>query len=111
MSFIISDAFAQTTTSPIGGSNSLVSIMMMVGFVIIFYFLLIRPQAKRAKEHRNLISNLTVGDEIVTNGGLLGKIVRLEDDIVVLALAENVEIKLQKNAISSVLPKGTLKNT
>lgn len=86
------------------------SLFMLVGFVLIFYFLLWRPQAKRAKEHRNLIAGLQKGDEVVTNGGLLGKINQLSDDFLSITIAEGVDVKVQKGAISASLPKGTLKS-
>jgi len=113
MSFFISNAWADTvttasTTAPAG--NSLPSILMLVGFVVIFYLMLWRPQAKRAKEHRTLLSNLAVGDEVMTSGGILGKIAKLDDDFITLVIAPNVEIKVQKGSVANVLPKGTLKS-
>lgn len=74
----------------------------------VFYFMLIRPQMKRAKEHRKMVSELSKGDEIVTNGGLLGKITDLGDSFVTLELADNVKIKLQRHAVATVMPKGTI---
>lgn len=109
MSFFISDAFAQAAPAAPAGGNSMSSILMLLGFVVILYFLLLRPQAKRAKEHRNLISNLGIGDEVLTSGGLYGKITKLADDFVVVAISDNVEVRVQKNAVINVLPKGTLK--
>ena len=110
MSFLISNALADTVTTavagPTGGAGSL---FMLVGFLVIFYFLLWRPQAKRAKEHNNLVANLKSGDEVTTSGGLVGKINKINDDFIILTVAENVDITLQKSAVSSVLPKGTLK--
>ncbi|MCP5161721.1 MAG: preprotein translocase subunit YajC [Hahellaceae bacterium] len=88
------------------------AIMQMVffgGFIVLFYFLLWRPQSKRAKEHKELVSGLSKGDEVLTNGGVLGKILRVKDDFVALEIADGVEIKVQKVAISATLPKGTLK--
>lgn len=72
--------------------------------------LLWRPQAKRAKEHRQLMANLAIGDEVTTTGGIVGKVIRLNGDLITLKIAENVEINLQKAAVSSVLPKGTIKS-
>lgn len=110
MSFFIADALAQTTSSAqTAGNSGFASIIMLVGFVVIFYFLLLRPQAKRAKEHRALISNLAKGDEVITSGGLMGKISQINEDFVGLQIADNVEIKVQKGAVTTVLPKGTLK--
>ena len=111
MSFFISNALAEsaattTSTAPQGGGFS--QILILLGFVVIFYLLLWRPQAKRAKEHRQLMSSLAMGDEVITTGGMVGKITALRDDLVTLKIAENVEIKMQKAAIASVLPKGTV---
>jgi preprotein translocase subunit YajC len=106
---LISNAFADTTASTAGPGGNMASILMLVGFVVIFYFLLWRPQAKRAKAQRDLISNLAKGDEVVTSGGLLGRINKLDDDVISLAITDTVEVKIQKNAVAGVLPKGTLK--
>lgn len=113
MSFsLISTAAAATgTAAPAASANAgnMPSIILLVVFIAVFYFLLIRPQSKRAKEHQNLVNNLQRGDEVVTSGGIFGKIVNIEDNIITLALNGDTEIKLQKAAIGSVLPKGTLK--
>jgi preprotein translocase subunit YajC len=111
--FGIADALATTTTTAPGArpeSGIWSMLPMLIIFVLVFYFLLIRPQTKRAKEHRKLIDSLTTGDEVLTTGGVIGKIVRLEDDFVVLNVATNVDITLQKGAIAAVLPKGTMKS-
>jgi len=91
------------------GGGLMSMLPMLVAFVLIFYFLLIRPQSKRAKAQRQLISDLAQGDEVVTNSGFMGKVVKLADDTVELEIADKVQIKMQKSAISTVLPKGTLK--
>lgn len=91
------------------GSGMLSMIWMIAAFIIIFYFLLIRPQSKRAKEQRKLLDGLQKGDEVVTTAGLVGRISRIEADFVVLNVADNVELTFQKNAIAGVLPKGTIK--
>jgi preprotein translocase subunit YajC len=83
---------------------------MMVVFIGIFYFLLIRPQQKKAKEHQSLVSKLTSGDEVVTSGGLLGRVVEVGDSFVTLEVAEGVRVKVQKFQVSSLMPKGTLKS-
>ena len=82
---------------------------MIVGMFVMLYFLTIRPQRKRQKEHAELITNLSSGDEVVTTSGIMGKISKLDDDYVVLKVTDNVELKFQKVAIHAVLPKGTLK--
>lgn len=104
--FFIQSAWAQGA-SPQGGGGSF--LFLMIFFVVIFYFFLIRPQMKQAKEHKQLVSNLAKGDEIVTNGGMLGKITQVGDNFIVLEVARDTEVKVQKNAVSAVLPKGTLK--
>ena len=102
--FFISDAYAEA--APAGGGTEM---LIMVGiFFAIMYFMIIRPQQKRQKAHKALMESLSKGDEVVTNGGMMGKIKSVGDDIVKIELTENVVIKVQKHAIGSVLPKGTL---
>lgn len=102
----ISDAYAEAAPAQDGGGTEMV---VMIGiFFVIMYFMIIRPQQKRQKEHKSLMGSLSKGDEVVTNGGIMGKIKSVSDDIVRIELAENVVIKVQKHAIGSVLPKGTL---
>ena len=84
------------------------SIIFLVIFVLIFYFLLIRPQMKRSKETRQMLSTIGVGDEVVTQGGIVGKISKMEDGFITLTVADKVDIKFQKQAVASVLPKGTM---
>jgi preprotein translocase subunit YajC len=105
---IISPAAAQTAPAAQGNPMSL--IIMMVLFFAVFYFMAIRPQMKRAKEHRALLSGLSKGDEVITNGGLAGRVVDLTDSFVGLEISDGVSVKIQKNAINAVLPKGTLKS-
>ena len=102
-------ADAPVAAAPHAGFNW-TSILFLVVFIAIFYFLMIRPQSKRAKEHRNLLSQLSAGDEVVTNGGILGKVAKVEDNFIELTVATNVEIRVQKQAITSVMPKGTIKS-
>ena len=83
---------------------------MMVVFIAIFYFLLIRPQQKKAKEHQAMVSQLAAGDEVVTAGGILGKVVEVGDNFLTLEIADNVRIKVQKFQVTSLMPKGTLKS-
>ncbi len=104
--FLISDAYAEAAPQSGGGGTEM---LIMIGiFFAIMYFMIIRPQQKRQKEHKSLMDSLSKGDEVVTNGGMMGKIKNVGDDIVKIELAENVVIKVQKHAIGSVLPKGTL---
>ena len=109
MSFLISDAMAEGGAAAAGQPSMTGQLVMLVGFVVIFYFLLWRPQAKRAKEHKNLIGSLQKGDEIVTSGGIAGKVAKVSDDFVVIEVSDTVELKIQKMAIAATLPKGTLK--
>ena len=83
---------------------------MMVVFIAIFYFLLIRPQQKKAKDHQAMISKLSAGDEVVTSGGILGRIVEIGDTFVTLEIADSVRVKVQKFQVTSLMPKGTLKS-
>ena len=106
LDFFISPAHAQEAAA--GGG--IAQIVMLVGFVLIFYFLLWRPQSKRAKEHKKLITNLSKGDEIVIGGGLLGRITNVTDDFISMEIAEGTIVSVQKSAVASVLPKGTLKS-
>ena len=106
MSFLVSDAWAQAGD---GGAGGLVGLLPMVLIFVIFYFLLIRPQQKRAKEHKNMVAELSKGVEVVTNGGLLGKIVDTDENFVTVNVAEGVEVKVQRMAISQMMPKGTVK--
>lgn len=112
MSFFIADAVAaaSNSTPTAGPGESMFPMVMLLAIFILFYFMLIRPQNKRAKEHQQLIADLRKGDEVVTNGGFLGKIVKIDDQYIKVALADGIEVPLQRNAISSVLPKGTLKS-
>ena len=110
MSFFISDAFAAATPPAAQTEGNFLSLIMVVAIFVLFYFMLIRPQNKRAKEHRDLLSRLKKGDEIITTGGILAKVVNLDDQYIKVSLAEGLEIHLQKGAVSTVLPKGTLKS-
>ena len=105
MNFLISDAWAQ---SGFGGSG-LVGLLPMVLIFVIFYLLLIRPQQKRAKQHKAMVAELAKGDEIVTNGGTLGKVTGVDDNFVSVEVAEGVRIKIQRMAVAQMMPKGTIK--
>ena len=108
LDLIISPAAAQAAPAQQGSPISL--LVMMVLFFAVFYFMAIRPQMKRAKEHRALLSGLSKGDEVLTNGGIAGRIEDLGESFVTVEIASGVSIKVQKNAISAVLPKGSLKS-
>ena len=109
MDFFIQSVWAQDAATAGGGSFA--SLLPLVILFVVFYFLLIRPQTKRAKEHQKMVESLAKGDEVVTSGGLLGKITQIGDNFVMLELAENLEVKVQRYQIAAVMPKGTLKNT
>ncbi|HSH49110.1 MAG TPA: preprotein translocase subunit YajC, partial [Halomonas sp.] len=104
LDFFISPALAQDAGAAGGG---IAQIVMLVGFVLIFYFLLWRPQSKRAKQHKQLIAGLAKGDEIVIGGGILGRITKISDDSEFLSMevANGTEVNVQKNAVAAVLPK------
>ncbi len=107
----ISDAFAQTAPAAGQSSGSFMSLLpTLIIFILIFYFLLIRPQSKRAKDHRKLIEGLGKDDEVVTTGGLAGRIVEMDENFITLKISKDTEATFQKNAIAVVLPKGTLKS-
>lgn len=108
LNFFVTSAYAADAAPQQGGGFSL--ILMTAIFILFMYFVMWRPQSKRAKEHRGLISSLTTGDEVVTSGGILGRISKVTDSYVVLSLADNVEITVQKGSIVNALPKGTLKS-
>lgn len=109
MSFLISDAVAQT-----GGAaaqpDPLMQMLPLLVLGVVFYFLLIRPQMKRAKEHKQLVNTLSKGNEVITNGGLVGKITEVGENILEIELAKDVRVKVQREAISTILPKGSMKN-
>ncbi|WP_243402363.1 preprotein translocase subunit YajC [Tamilnaduibacter salinus] len=92
------------------GMGVIGQIIFFAGFILIFYLLIWRPQSKRAKEHKALMAGLNKGDEVVTSGGVAGKITKVTDDFIVLEVADNVEMTVQKVAVASALPKGTLKD-
>ena len=108
LNFLISNAYAQSgDLAPQGGGMSF--IVMFAVFFIFIYFFIWRPQNKRAKEQQNLLDSLAKGDEVVTAGGLLGRISKISGQYMTLTVGNNVDIVMQKSAVVSVLPKGTLK--
>jgi preprotein translocase subunit YajC len=111
MSFLISDAFADSAAGASqNAAGGLMSILpMIVLFGLFMYLMIIRPQSKKAKEHKSLVSDLQKGDEVITVGGLLGKIEKVTDDFLVVNLSDSNSITIQKSAISNLVPKGTMK--
>jgi len=108
MDLFVSTAWAQDAGAAPGGSL-LVQLLPLVLIFVVFYFLLIRPQTKRAKEHREMVGKLQSGDEVVTTGGLLGRITEVGENFVTLEVASGVAIKVQKFQVAQLMPKGTMK--
>jgi len=106
MNFFISDAWAQAD----GAGGGLLGLLPMVLIFVVFYFLLIRPQQKKAKQHREMVAAVTKGDEVVTNGGVLGKIIDVDDNFASVEIASGIIVRVQKAAISQLMPKGTVKS-
>lgn len=108
MSFFIPMAYADTAAgAPPGGEY--IQFLLLGGFLVVFYMMVWRPQSKRAKEHRNLIGGLQKGDEVVTTGGIAGRVTKVADDFIMVEVADKIELRFQKQAVVAALPKGTLK--
>ena len=108
MGFFISDAYAQGGP---GGGAPYGDILFLVLLFAVFYFLLIRPQQKRTKEHKKMVEAVAKGDEVITSGGVLGKIVDIGNTFLTVHIAEGVDVKLQRSSVSATVPKGTIKST
>ena len=106
MDFFIADAHAQTGA----GGDPTFSFIMLIALFAVFYFVLIRPQSKRQKEHKAMVASLSKGDEVVTNGGLLGKITNVGDSFVTIEIADGMKVKVQRMAVASLMPKGTIRS-
>ena len=106
MDFFIADAHAQTG----GGGDPTFSFIMLIALFAVFYFVLIRPQSKRQKEHKAMVASLSKGDEVVTNGGVLGKITNVGESFVTVEVAAGVELRVQRVAVAALMPKGTIKS-
>ena len=109
MSFFIADALAQDAPAAAAQPGLLEALFPFIILFIVFYFLLIRPQSKRANEHKKMVEALAKGDEVLTQGGVYGKIVEVAEEAITVEIADNVQIKVQRAAVASVLPKGTIK--
>lgn len=103
-------ATAHAAAAPAQGPSMAANLLMIAVFVAIFYFLIWRPQAKRAKEHRQLVDSLSAGSEIIFAGGLMGRVSKIEGDYAVVELSKGVDVKIQRASVISVLPEGTLNN-
>ena len=112
LNFLIADAWAQDPVAPIAGQPgaSTSSFIMLGVLFVLFYFVLIRPQVKKQKQHRAMVDGLAKGDEIVTNGGVLGRIADLGEHFLTIEVSDNLSIKIQKHAVQLLLPKGTIKS-
>ncbi|RLA01644.1 MAG: preprotein translocase subunit YajC [Gammaproteobacteria bacterium] len=110
MSFLFNDVIAAEAGAAVGQGSPYSSIIMLVVFGLIFYFMLIRPQSKRAKEHKEMLGEIQKGDEVVTNGGLVGKVAKVGESFITITVSDNVTVNVQKHAVSASLPKGTIKS-
>lgn len=108
MSFFISDALAQGEAVAPAAGDPFMALLPLVLFAVVFYFLLIRPQAKRQKEHRKMVESLAKGDEIITMGGMAGRIAEIGENFALVEIADGIKVKIRRTAVESVLPKGTL---
>ncbi len=109
MSFFISNAIAEAGAASAEQPDPLMSLILPIGLVVLFYFFLIRPQSKRQKEQRQMIADLQKGEEVITSGGILGKITDINDNFITLEIANNVSLTVQKSAVQTIMPKGTIK--
>ncbi|MCU7844625.1 MAG: preprotein translocase subunit YajC [Candidatus Thiodiazotropha sp. (ex Monitilora ramsayi)] len=109
MSFFISDAFAEAAPAAGGGADAITGLLPLVIFGVVLYFLMIRPQVKRQKEHKKMVDALSKGDEVVTTGGMAGKITDMGENFIQVEIAEGTEVKVRRHAVDSILPKGSLK--
>ena len=108
MNWLMADALAQGGAAP-STADSLLSLLFPIGLIVILYFLMIRPQIKRQKEHKALVEGLARGDEVLTIGGVAGRIIDLGDNFVQIEIAEGVAVKVRRHAVEAVLPKGSLR--
>jgi preprotein translocase subunit YajC len=107
---LISNAYAQTAAAAAGPMDSIAQFLPIILMFVVIYFMMIRPQQKKTKEHKALIEALAKGDEVMTVSGMAGRISKVTDDFVTVTIAENVDVQMQKIAVAVVLPKGTIKN-
>jgi preprotein translocase subunit YajC len=110
MSFLISPAWAQQAPASAGPADLVISLIFPIGLLVLLYFLMIRPQIKRQKEHNKMVAGLAKGDEVVTMGGLAGRIVDLSDGFAQVEIADGVQVKIRRHSVETVLPKGSMKD-
>ena len=108
MSFFISDAMAQAASGGAGGSPGFEGLLLPIGLIIMLYFLMIRPQMKRQKEHKKMVEALAKGDEVQTDGGLMGKITDIGENFATMEIAEGIEVKIRRQSVAAIMPKGSL---
>jgi len=104
MNLLFPTAYAQEAAGP----SMTYNFILFGGMIVLFYLILWRPQSKRAKEHKDLVGGISKGDEVMTSGGLLGKVTKVSDDYIAILVAEGVELKIQKSSVAAALPKGTI---
>ena len=109
MSFLIPSAFAAAAPEP-GAPGLMSNLLFFVFLILIFYFMLIRPQQKRQKEHRAMVDALAKGDEVMTSGGMLGKVVDISDQYLTVEIADGVNVKVRRDTVGALMPKGTIKS-
>jgi len=109
LEFFIANAAAQDA-APDGTTGGLSALLFPIALIVVFYFLLIRPQQKKQKEHRQMVEALSAGDEIVTGGGILGKVTDVGEQFLTIEIADRVSVKVQRHTVATVLPKGTVKS-
>ncbi len=110
MDGLIASAWAQSAPAASGQTGAIMQMLPLLLIFVVFYFLLIRPQTKRAKEHRAMVAALGKDEEVATSGGILGRITELSDQFLTIEIADGVRVKVQRHTVSQVLPKGTIKN-
>lgn len=106
MSFFISDALAQDAAQ---SGDTLLGLLFPIGLVVLLYFLMIRPQVKRQKEHKKMVESLAKGDEVATAGGIVGRITDLGENFALVEVADGLQVKIRRGSVESVLPKGSIK--
>ena len=110
LAFLTTDAWATNGAAPASpAGDPLASMILPIGLIVLFYFFLIRPQSKRHKQHKEMVAALQKGEEVVTSGGLLGKITNVGENFITLEISRDVSIHVQKNSVAAVMPKGTMK--
>lgn len=110
MSFFISDAYAEAAPAAAAQPDLVSQLVVFGGIFLVFWLLFIRPQSKKMKEHKAMVEELKKGDEVVTNGGVLGKVVGLHENFVTIEISKETEINVQRMAVASLMPKGTIKS-